>query len=219
MTSLSKALFTAAVCLVTAGTALADDGSAPPPPPPPGGGGGGGGAGGPGGGAAVVGGAGSKIIGADAVAILPVGDYSNAASFAIGALGRFEYGVNDMLAVTGRVGLIYNLTKDSGGVSPTLLMIPILAGATYKLGTSGVFAYGELGLTYITESATVMGMSFSQSWTKLSLGAGGGYRAGKMSARAGIYMPGSIDSGSGTTASSTTLLGLMASFGYDFAAM
>ncbi len=189
-------------CLVTlglglmAGSAFADDPAAPPPA----------------GNEMMAGGKGSKIIGVDVVGILPLGDYSNGASFGLGALARFEYGVSDVLAVTARAGYIYNLGTPSG---VGLAFIPVLVGATYKVGPPGLFVFGELGFTNIRVSVDVMGASGSDSQTKFSVGAGAGYQTGKIKARLGFFLPGSEDSGS----SSTTLYGIMASVGYDIAAL
>ncbi|CAN5176461.1 hypothetical protein BH11MYX1_BH11MYX1_04270 [soil metagenome] len=188
-------------CLVTlglglmAGSALADDPAAPPPAS-----------------TETMGGTGSKIIGVDVVGILPLGDYSNGASFGIGGLARFEYGVSDLLAVTGRAGYIYNLGTPSG---VGLAFIPVLVGATYKVGPPGLFVYGELGFTNIRVSVDVMGVSGNSSQTKFSFGAGAGYQTGKIKARVGLFLPGSEDNGT----SSTTLYGIMASVGYDIAAL
>jgi len=151
-------------------------------------------------------------VGVDVTGILPLGDYSDAASFGIGALARFEYAVNPQLSITGRAGYIYNLGTPDGF---SLSLIPILAGATYHVGPPAVFVYGELGVTMIRSSVDVMGVSGSNSDTKFSFGAGVGYQKEKIKARVGFYMPGSEDNGNG---GSTTLYGIMASVGYDFAA-
>jgi len=156
-------------------------------------------------------------VGADLAFILPLGDYADGVSAAIGVLGRFEFAVNAQLAVTGRLGYIYNVVKDAPD-GYTLSMIPVMAGAAYKIGTSGLFAYGEVGLTNIRVSLDVGGMSFSDSETKLSIGAGAGYAMGKIKGRVGFYMPGSLSDDDGMGGSTTTtLFGIMASGGYDFA--
>ena len=151
-------------------------------------------------------------VGVDVAGILPLGDYSNGASFGIGALARFEYAVNPMLSATVRAGYIYNLgTPDGEGVS----FIPVLVGATYHVGPPGLFVFGEVGITNIRVSIDTMGVSASDSSTKFSFGAGVGYQKEKIKARVGFFMPGSEDNGNG---GSTTLYGIMGSVGYDFAA-
>ncbi len=161
---------------------------------------------------AAAGGAGSKTVGADVLGVLPLGDYSNGASFAIGAAGRFEYGINDMIAATARVGYLYHLGTPSG---ESLYIVPIMVGGTYKIGTSGLSANAEIGLSIIGASVTVMGVSGSNSSTKFGFDVGVGYQKDKIKARLGFYMPGSEDNGN----TSTTLYGILASVGYDFVSM
>jgi hypothetical protein len=211
MTNVSKVMFIAAASFAFTGTALADDPAAggdatgapatgaPPPAaaPTP---------------APMAGGKGSKTIGADVVGVLPLGDYAKSTSFGIGAMGRFEFGINDMIALTARVGYIYHLGTPT---DTSIYFIPILVGGTYKIGTSGLFAEAEVGITHIGASATVMGMDFSSSDDKFAFDVGAGYQKEKIKARVSFYMPGSQDNGT----SSTTLFGIMASVGFDFVSM
>jgi Outer membrane protein beta-barrel domain len=158
-------------------------------------------------------------VGADVGFVLPLGDYADGATLGLGVLGRFEYAVTPQISATARIGFIYNLLKDvPDGVSASLNMIPVMLGGTYKIGTSGLFAYGEVGLTNIRASASAGGMEFSDSETKLAIGAGAGYQMNKIKARVGFWMPGSQsdDDGMGGTTTST-LFGILASAGYDFA--
>jgi opacity protein-like surface antigen len=214
MASLTKILF-AATLLAIPSTVFAEGEPAPDPAA-----GGGGDATGGGGTAApttttapepaAAGGKGSKTLGVDVAGILPLGDYGDLADFAIGGLVRFEFGVNDQLAVTARAGYIYNLTSVDG---VSLGMIPILVGGAYKIGTSGLNAYAELGVTNIRVSVDVGGASASDSKTKFSFGVGAGYQMKKIKARVGFFMPGSSENSNGD---SSTLYGVMASVGYDF---
>ena len=205
MTRISKTLFIAAATVAMSGVAIAQDAPAgepaPAPAPPP--------AAGP----EAAPPAKKMTIGADLAFVLPLSDYSDAADFALGGLGRFEYAVNDMISATARVGYIWNSAKTDG---VSIGMIPVMVGGTYKVGTSGLSAYGELGLTNIRVSVDVGGVSASDSKTKFAIGAGVGYQMDKIKARAGFWMPGSLDNGNG---GSTTLFGLMASVGYDFATL
>jgi opacity protein-like surface antigen len=220
MNRLSKRFCILAASFAMTGTALADG-------DPPAGGGGGDAAGGAAAGGAAdptampppgveptTGGKGSKTIGADVIGVLPLGDYSKSSSFAIGAAGRFEYGVNDLINVTARIGYLHHLGTPSGF---SLGIIPILVGGTYKIGTSGLFADAEIGLSIIRVSVDIGGTSASDSQTKFGFQVGAGYQTGKIVARAGFYMPGMLDNGGG--GGSTTLFGLMGSVGYNFAAM
>lgn len=212
MNRLSKFVIAGLSVAVMTGTAMADD--------PPAGDAAGGGADATGGGdataptgdpaapapepAAAAGGK-TKTIGADAVFVLPLGDYGDVANAAIGAMGRFEFGLNPALAITARAGLLYNLAKELGGETPTILMIPVQAGAKYMIGTSGLFGQGEVGFTHTRISIG----DLSDSSTKLSFEVGAGYQKGKLSARAGFWY----------IADDTALMGIMASVGYDFAAL
>jgi hypothetical protein len=213
MTRLSKTSLIAAAFVAMTGTAFADDPAVPSGDPA------GGGAAPPAGGApaTMAGGKGSKIVGADVVGILPLGDYSDGVDFALGAVGRFEYGVTDEIAVTGRAGYIYNFGTPDG---VTLSMIPLLVGGTYKIGTSGLFVQAELGITNIRASVDVQGTTITASDTKFSIGGGVGYQKDKIKARVGFFMPGSEDGSDGNGGTTTTTLyGILASVGYDFVAL
>jgi len=206
MNRVSKLTFVATACLAVMGGSVFAQDPAPDPtagdpaaPPPPSG------AAAP----AAAGGKGSKIIGVDAAVILPLSDYADLVTLGLGVLGRFEFGVNDTLAITGRVGFVYNVIKsDFEGFS--LNFVPIYAGAKYKIGTSGLFAFGEVGLTYTLATIDVGGVSASDSEINLGLTAGAGYQMGKISLRGNLLLP---DIGE------TGVLGIMASFGYDLTSL
>ncbi|HEY1555932.1 MAG TPA: outer membrane beta-barrel protein [Kofleriaceae bacterium] len=156
--------------------------------------------------------AGQKIVGVDVVGVLPLGDYSDASSFAIGAMARGEYVVNDKLTATLRIGYLYHLGTPDG---ESLYIIPIHVGATYTLAPK-IFAWAELGLDIIGVSVDIGGVSGSTSDNKFGFAVGAGYEvAPKIKVRVGFYMPGSEDNADG---SSTTLYGIIGSVGYDFAA-
>jgi hypothetical protein len=209
---MKKTLIVAMTLAALTGTAMADD------PPAGGDAGGGGDTSGGGGGDATGGGAATpaaggdatggemaatgktKTIGVDAAFVLPLGDYADASNAAIGALGRFEFGLKPNIAITVRAGLLYNLAKDP---IDSILMIPVHGGVKYSVGTSGLFVQGELGITHYRVSPG----SFNR--TKFSFEAGAGYQKGKLSARAGFYR----------IQDDTALQGIMASVGFDFVAM
>jgi len=144
----------------------------------------------------------TKTLGADAVVVIPLGDYADAANAGIGAMGRFEFGLNPALAITARAGLIYNLAKE--GID-TFLMIPVHAGGKYSIGTSGLFVQAELGITH-SRISTAAG---DANKTKFSFEGGAGFQKGKLNARAGFYY----------VATDPALQGIMASVGFDFVAM
>ena len=144
-----------------------------------------------------------KVIGADAVFLLPLGDYADVADAAFGAMGRFEFGINPALSITARAGLLYNLAKADG---ITILFIPVYAGVKYNIGTSGLFGQGEVGINHARISLDGGG---SDSETKLSFQAGAGYQMGKLQFRAGFWY----------VASDPASMGIMASAGFNFASL
>lgn len=220
MNRLSKFVIAGLAVTAMTGTALADD----PPAGEEGGGGdtsGGGDATGGGDAAAppagdpaapaepaAAGGKGAKTIGIDVGGALPLGDFADAADFGIAALGRFEFGINDMLAVTARAGITYWLAKDP---IDSYIFIPIYAGVKYKIGTSGLFAHAELGLTHMRVSVDIMGASASDSENKFGAVVGAGYQMNKIQIRAGLWLPSLEDAGDGQA--------IMATVGYDVVAL
>jgi hypothetical protein len=196
-----KTLISTIALFAMTGTAIAQDssGEAAPPesaPAPPAA-------------AADGSGKGAKTIGVDVIGMLPLSDYGDVADFVLGAAGRFEFGVNDMLSITGRVGFLYHVGTPEG--IDSLLMVPILAGAKYSIGKSGLFAFGELGLNYTRTSVDVLGMTASDSETNVALGGGVGYQTGKIQARGGLLFPDLGEAGDAQ--------GLMISVGYNVAAL
>jgi hypothetical protein len=157
---------------------------------------------------AMAGGKGSKTIGVDVGGALPLGDFGDAADFGIIGLGRFEFGISDMLAVTARAGITYWLAKDP---ISSYLFIPVYAGIKYKIGTSGLFAHAEAGITHIRVSIDVAGASASDSETKFGAVVGAGYQKGKLQARAGLWLPSLEDAGDGQA--------IMATIGYDLVSL
>ena len=103
-------------------------------------------------------------------------------------MGRFEFAVNPQISVTARLGYLYHLGTPSG---TSLSFIPILFGGTYQIGTSGLFAAAEIGITNIRSSVDVMGISGSNSDTKFAFDVGVGYQKDKLKGRVSFYMPGS----------------------------
>ena len=151
------------------------------------------------------------VVGLDVLGVLPLSDYSDAASFALGAAGRFGYMVNPKLTVTARVGYLYHFgTPSIMGTSESLYIIPVHVGAEYELAPK-ILGWAELGLDHIAVSLG----SASNSNDKFGFAVGAGYRMmPKLTLKAGFYMPGSQDNGMG---GSTTLFGIIFSAGYDLA--
>ena len=152
------------------------------------------------------------VVGVDVLGVLPLGDYSNASSFALGAAGRFGYMVNPKLTVTARVGYLYHFgTPSFMGTSESLYIIPVHVGAEYELAPK-ILGWAELGLDHIAVSVG----SLSNSDDKFGFAVGAGYRVmPKLTLKAGFYMPGSSSNSMG---GSTTFYGILFSAGYDIAA-
>jgi len=144
-----------------------------------------------------------NTIGADAIAVVPVGDYARAASFGIGAAARLEIPVGPG-SITGHFGAIFHAMNTSGG---SLTMLPIYAGYRFPLGGSGVYLAGELGLTIIFASVDTPLGTMSDSDTELGAALMAGFRHGALDLRAGLFAPDIDDA-----------VGVMASAGYDFVA-
>lgn len=146
-------------------------------------------------------------LGADVGAIIPLGGgYGDSANAGLGGFLRFEYNINAMMAATLRVGGFYHLTKID---DTSLLIIPIMAGIRYNIGTSGLFGAAELGMNYIRAGIDVAGVSATASETKFGFAAGVGYKMNKLSFRGQFYV-----SDVGEIADA---MGALLTVGFDFA--
>lgn len=80
--------------------------------------------------------------------VMPLGDWGDAAGLGFGLTLNYEYALNDMLGITGRIGYIHHLgTEVEGlsGVDINTTEIPVLAGVKYSF-LPNVFAQAEVGL-------------------------------------------------------------------------
>src|SRR5262249_25027162 len=126
-----------------------------------------------------------KIFGVDGIAVVPVGDYANAARFAGGGLARIEFPVGPAY-ITGRSGVIANAMADAGMAS--LTFVPIYAGVRYPIGGGGYLA-GELGITFMFGSVQTGFGSANASDSKLGLTLAAGWRGGAIDIRGGLFAP------------------------------
>ncbi len=138
----------------------------------------------------------------DALAVVPVGDYANAATVGGGAAARFEVPLGPVFA-TACAGIVGNVMRTDS----SLTMLPFYAGVRVPIGASGAYAAGELGITYMIGSVSTAYGSASASDTKLGLAAWAGYRRGALDLRGGLFAP---DAGNA--------LAVIASAGIDVAA-
>lgn len=143
-------------------------------------------------------------LGADGVGVVPVGDYGRVATLGIGALGRIERAAGPGFA-TGRVGVIFHAVS---GADAQLTLVPLYGGYRIPVGNGGGYVAAELGLTIAIGTVDTAFGRMSASDTKLGFTLGGGIRRGVLDLRAGLFAP---DIGNA--------IGLMASAGYDFAAL
>lgn len=122
--------------------------------------------------------AGEKLIGADVGLALPFGNWGDAAGLGIVALPRFEYGAIPNLAITGRIGIIYHLSKNDVSV----LEVPILVGAKYGF-TDAIYGAAEIGAVYAKPDC-----DGCESKTKLAGTIGVGYRMNDLDFRLGLHV-------------------------------
>jgi len=147
-----------------------------------------------------------KTLGVDAIAIVPVGDYADVATFGAGPAVRLEVPVGDGF-VTARLGALFHALRDDidlGGTS--LTMLPAYVGYRWSLGGSGYLA-GEAGITFLHAAVDTPYGSMSDTDSELGLAVMAGVRRGALDLRAGLFVPDIADA-----------VGLTASAGYDFAA-
>lgn len=145
-----------------------------------------------------------KTLGVDAMAVVPVGNYADAATVGIGALGRLEVPAGPGF-VTGRARVIFHAMKSN--VDASLTLVPIYAGYRYPLGTGGGYVAGELGVTLAFGTVETQFGSMSASDSDIGATLMAGLRKGALDLRAGLFTPDLDDA-----------VGLLASAGYDFAA-
>ena len=123
--------------------------------------------------------------GIDLAGELPVGNLADVAGFGLGALGRFEYNVNQSpLAVTARAGYIWHLDKNIGPATSSYSEVPLLAGLKYSLPTAPIYVATELGAMMVMNEVTGgPGPDQDNSATNLGFTAGAGYELGDVDIR------------------------------------
>ena len=144
----------------------------------------------------------ANTIGVDGMVVLPVGDYGDVASLALGPVLRVEIPAGPGF-VTGRFGALFHLTEID---DTTLIFFPIYGGFRYPVGTGSFYVAGELGITVgYLRADTPLG-SGSDTDTELGMSLSGGLRKGQLDLRAGLFLPDIDDA-----------VALFGSVGYDFA--
>lgn len=158
-------------------------------------------------------------VGGDLAFVLPLGDYADGVNAAFGLFGRFEFGLSSQLFATGRLGFLYHLVDSDPDGDFSLTMIPIYGGIRYNLEPTGggLFLLGELGLNIVRVSVSFLGTEISDTDTNVSLNLGAGFQTGALNFKGTLFITPGVGSTSGD--GGTTLVGLMAAVGFDFAAL
>ena len=104
-----------------------------------------------------------------------IGNLSNGVSFGLGGLVGLDYAVHPNVALVARAGYVEFIPKS--GIDTSLGALPIWAGARYSfLGAEGPYVEGTMGPTILFASVNTRFGRVSDSETKFSFVAGGGYR-------------------------------------------
>ena len=115
---------------------------------------------------------------------MPLGDFSNLASFGAGVSGAGEYAMSDNAGITGTIGYIYLAPAD--GIASAYMM-PMQLGFKYYFDSNegGFYGHGQLGvhtLSATTEDFEIFGTTIpgvTASSTELSYAVGAGYLVGE----------------------------------------
>ena len=87
---------------------------------------------------------------------LPLGDFSDLASFGVGGTARFEYGLQPKIALTGNIGYIWFSGESTELYDYSISAIPLIAGVKYSFAPQ-FFVSGELGFWFTTISGDYTG--------------------------------------------------------------
>ena len=83
---------------------------------------------------------------------LPLGNLGDWAGIGFGPFGKFQYGLNENILLTGSLGYTYWTKKDQGyGVSTSASAVTFLVGGKYNLSAQvgkGFYGLGEIGMYF-----------------------------------------------------------------------
>lgn len=136
-------------------------------------------------------------VGVQGQGALPVGDWSDFASFGFGGSVFGEYTTPSNLAITAQVGyLVYGSKEDIPGTKIEYSMIPILGGVRYYLGLpeapTRIFISGQAGITSRKAKAetSFLGSTVSVESTdsEFTFGPGAGVSFGNFEVGAVYYL-------------------------------
>jgi len=137
-------------------------------------------------------GSGKMRAGVGGYFVLPTGTWGDAYGIGFGGFGKFEYGLNEDMALQASVGYMLWGEKDNAGVKSSANALPIDVAFKYNLSsvTPGFYAVASLGLWSInqkvtTPSVSLGGFTFAggtieSSQTKDILAIGAGYDTGML---------------------------------------
>jgi len=159
-------------------------------------------------------------LGGDLAFVLPLGDYSEGITSALGMFGRFERAMGPRSFATIRLGYLYHLidSEPSLGVDVSFVMFPIFVGARYNFAPTGdglfLISEGGFNILWSSVSAPDLGIEDSSTRARFALNLGAGYQAGTISAKGTLFV--TTNAGEDTDGSSRSLVGLMVTLGLDF---
>lgn len=159
--------------------------------------------------------------------VMPLGDWGDTAGFGVGPMLRYEYLMSPQLSLTGRIGFIYHMMKETKSVEYSSTEIPILVGARYffKGYTSkkreGLYAGGELGFFMMKTKGEGAGYSDDNDRNRIGLTVGAGYELGDIDFNLSLLLPNLLltedtKDAMGESVSEKMNLGIMFTVGYSF---
>jgi hypothetical protein len=119
-------------------------------------------------------------VGIAGVGRMPLGDTRDVAEFGFGGLAGIEMGTYPGVAITARSGFIQHMEHDDY----TVKLIPIMGGAKFNAGESGIYLAGELGAVITRldyDGATIFDEDVDE--TNFGWGVGVGSMAGPIDIR------------------------------------
>lgn len=105
--------------------------------------------------------------------VMPLGDWADSAGLGFGVTLNYEYALNPMLDITGRVGYVHHLGTELEGtkIDVHTTEIPVLAGVKYNF-IPNVYGQAEFGLWHIGFGASEGPEADAINRFGLTLGAG-----------------------------------------------
>jgi hypothetical protein len=133
---------------------------------------------------------------------LPMGDFSDIATFGVGGTARFEYGLQPKIALTANIGYLWWSGESNDAFDYSVSAVPLIAGIKYSFAPQ-FFVSGELGFYFTSvsgdfkgEALGIPGFTYSGSYdnseTNFMLAPGVGYQTGPIEALVRFWL---VDSG------------------------